>query len=372
MIAFFEIIILVILIFLLSRRREANFSIGIIIFLYSFLAAIRPLTSADTLTYKFYYDYSANIQSYRYSFGRNYFMWVEDWYINFCSFFSKLNVDYSLYLFIVAILILVISLYSLNRIFKILFNKGNHLVIVTIFIHYIFNYGFLYSYVVIRGGLSLAFSLLTFSFFLEKKWMKTVCFFSISYAFHNYSIIMLLIMSVFLLNWRMVNKRLVYFIFIILIILNLFRFDILFTDLIISTIGFLKDGTNIFQFGHYLMDAENMFNLKLGALFPLLESLFLSYLYKDNFNDINIRRIFVVLILGSLINVLINDNATLRITNYFYILQTILFAKYIQKNVKNESTKLRISCLKYPQILIVMVLIPLFNIIYILRYCSVI
>ncbi|MCB5662425.1 hypothetical protein LIQ79_17295, partial [Erysipelatoclostridium ramosum] len=83
-----------------------------IIILFSYVCSIRSMDSADTTEYLNYYIKSANISQLKYGFGRDYYPWIENWYINFCWLCNKFGLNFSQFLFLVAFLFNSISLLS--------------------------------------------------------------------------------------------------------------------------------------------------------------------------------------------------------------------------------------------------------------------
>lgn len=344
--------------------------LGIIFFVIgiSSIAALRPISSADTKTYEFYYNYSKSITHYSFLLGRNYFLWIENWYINLCSVFSKNGVSFRVFLFVVAFSINVISIFSLHNISEFYSKRNtNDAVLLVLFVT---NYGFLYAYAAIRGGIAFAFSLLAISKYLQKKYIPGIISFLIAVAMHNSSIAVVLIILMLSVSHKRLTAKKCLYLLILALVCSLARIDVIITKFVVDKFSYLLSNKFIYQFGHYLLDAEITHDIKKGTVLIILQSIYLVQLYKNQIaENREIRAMMGVLIIGSYFAVLINDNATLRLTNYFTVYQIVLFVNYISNSKKREWKQFRnyqINCL------IITVLLPVLNAVFILRYCSII
>lgn len=346
--------------------KDKRFKIAgllILIITFSYVCSTRPIESADTETYLWYYKNSANITSFKYGLGRDYYPWVENWYINLNWFCNKiLNLDFRQFLFACSFVFNSISLYSLLRIIKIRYGdiKKSVFLISIIFLFFA-NFGFLYSYVVIRGGLSFAFCLLAYLFFLKKKYIITCFYMLLSILLHNYSIVFIPIMILSQKEYKKNHKQLFLVLFILLLAMSLFRFDVIFTNSINQISGlFTKD---LIELTHYLLDAQDTNAIRKGAVLYLIQNVYLSILlYRDKENH---TRDFIVLLAGGIITALINDDGAIRITNYFYLFQIFLYSKYLLAPVTKTSKGFMANAL------IITIVIPLATLVFILRYCSI-
>lgn len=348
--------------------------IGLIILIltFSYICSVRNISSADTKTYLYYYNQAANINEIKFGFGREYFPWIENWFINICWLFNKLHFQFSQFLFIIALAFNTLSCYALTSIFKekYSFERKISFVFIVILLFFV-NYGFLYSYVVIRGGLSFVFCLLAYSCSLKKYRIKTIVFMIIAIAVHNYSTVFLLIFVLYKIKFKKNHMKFFMSVFIILLIMNIFRIDVVFTKMI-TKIGVLFTG-DLLQVSHYLLDAEETTSLKKGILLYLMQNVYLVYLFY-NMHDKKITNDFAVLLTGSILAALINDNAVIRITNYFFVFQVFLYGRYLTecyvlKNLRKHTTMTREM---FANIIIIAIVLPVTTFVYMLRYCSII
>lgn len=339
---------------------------------FSYICSIRPITSADTETYAFYYNEASHIGQLKYGFGRDYFPWIENWFINLCVLANKVGLTYRQFLFVIAFAFNIISSYSLYKIYKYRYSEcGRMHYFAIVLTQFFVNYGFLYSYVVIRGGLSFAFCLLSYTLLLKEKKIPALLSLVVAVALHNYSVIFVLIMIVMKINFKKTHMKFFMIIFIILFVMNLFRIDVWFTS-ILTGISSLFTG-NLLQVSHYLLDAEQTTSLKKGILLYLIQNIYLCIMYYK-IEDPKITNDFFVLLGGSLLAVLINDNATIRITNYFFAFQIMLYGKYLSilKESIDDQNRFIISKDGFVHSVIILIFIPVITFIYMLRYCSII
>lgn len=358
---------------LLIRNRQIKIcSIILLAVIFSYICSIRPLYSADTSTYAYYYHNASSISKLKYGLGRDYFPWVENWFINLCVLSNYIGLSYREFLFWVALAFNILSSYSIYEIYKSKYSpKGNTQYLIIVIIHFFVNYGFLYSYVVIRGGLSFAFCLLAYAMLLNKKKIFAILSMVVAIALHNYSIVVLIIWIIKKIHFKKTHMRFFMIVFAILLVMNVFRIDVWFTNMLQ---GFATLFTGkLLQVSHYLLDAEQTTSLKKGILLYLIQNIYLCGLYYK-YQTTEITNDFVILFVGSLLAVLINDNATIRITNYFFIFQIMLYGKYLarlRENIRNDSVLVitRDSLFHYT---LIMLIIPTITFIYMLRYCSII
>lgn len=327
---------------------------------------MRPMTSADTQTYAWYYEKSGNITDFKFGIGRDYFPWVENWFINygwFCN--NVLHLDFRGYLFLCAMIFNTISLYSLISIVKTRYGKIlNSGFILSIVLLFVANFGILYSYVVIRGGISFAFCLLAYSYFLKNKKIKTALSMLIAILMHNYSIVFIPILFITKIRFKKNHMKLFITLFSILFVMSLFRFDVLFTKYLQGVKELFS--SELYGITHYLMDAQQVMTVRKGALLYLAQNIYIAILLYRSKEKCTSE--LLILLIGGLITALINDDGAIRITNYFYLFQIFLYGKYLLNDEVDGSR----SRAKTINSIVITILIPVVTLIFILRYCSII
>ena len=345
-----------------------------IIILFSYVCSIRSMDSADTTEYLNYYIKSANISQLKYGFARDYYPWIENWYINFCWLCNKFGLNFSQFLFLVAFLFNSISVYSINKIINIKFTNHTKasLMLSGLFIYFA-NFGFLYSYVVMRGGLSFALFLLVYSFDLEKKYLYEVIAFIAALAFHNFSLVIIPIILLrrfrFKNKYRKVYRNIFLLFFVLLILLSLMRVDIYFTSFFGTLFNTITKGYSAANV--YLSDVSFAGGIKKSILLFLIQNIYLLYLYWNE--EDNYTYEFLLLLIGGIIAVLINDNAVVRATNYFFVFQLFLYIQYLMKyKLSHRLYEMKVNKKFFYNSVIIIMVIPMFTMIYILRYCSII
>lgn len=360
---------------LLNNKKLNTFGTIIILTGIALIASIRPHTVPDTENYKTYFEYSKTITHYAFSFGRTYFPWIEDWYLNFCSVFSKNGVPFEVFLFIMAFMNNGIAVYSINRIVNIYVpGRTNNIALLLL---YISNYGFLYSYVVIRGGLSFAFCLFGVSLFLDKKYLQAALVVFVAIALHNYSLIILLVLFLLKKGPQRLSPQFCLFCFISFLVAALIRLDVLFTNYVASNfLGFLSKFSG-FSFSHYIQNTSGADGIKKGTVLILLQSIYLTYLFWNQIKEkAQLSRFMFVLIIGGAISVLINNNATARMSNFFSIYQIVLFMEYLTERSslsdRSEMNRFVMERSLFLNGTLICLVFPLLNLIYILRYCMII
>lgn len=347
-------------------------SLIILAAVFSYICSIRSMTSADTETYAFYYNEASHIRKLKLGFGRDYFPWIENWFINLCVLANKAGLSYRQFLFTIAFTFNIISSYSIYNIYKSRYLEcGRMHYFAIVLTQFFVNYGFLYSYVVIRGGLSFAFCLLSYVLLLKGKKIHAVLSMVVAVALHNYSIIFVFIMIVMKIKFKKAHMKFFTITFLILFVMNIFRIDVWFTNKLTGITSIFTG--NLLQVSHYLLDAEQTTSLKKGILLYLIQNIYLCVMYYKT-EDSKTTNDFFVLIGGSLLAVLINDNATIRITNYFFVFQIMLYGKYLSilREEINDQNKFIIRKEGFVHSLIILVFIPTVTLIYMLRYCSII
>lgn len=368
---FLFLILCVFSMFLIVRGDKKLKLLGYItiILIFSYICSIRPMDSADTTEYLNYYTRSANIGQLKYGLGRDYFPWIENWYINFCWACNKVGLSFSQFLFLMAFLFNSISVYSINKIVKIKFQEyvNASIVLVGLFIYFT-NFGFLYSYVVIRGGLSFALFLLVYSLYLEKKYVRAIAVFFIALAFHNFSVVIIPIILLDKIRFKNKHKSLFGVLFVVLLLLSLVRFDIYFTNLFGNLFRTITQGYSAST--TYLLDSNTTGGIKKGILLYLIQNIYLLYLYRDE--ETNTTYEFLLLSIGSIIAVLINDNAVVRATNYFFVFQLFLYVRYLMKyKLVHGLFGTKMSKDLFMKSVLIVFIIPALTMIYILRYCGI-
>lgn len=341
----------------------------ILIATFSYICSIRPLDSADTENYYNYYRMSQNISEFHFGFGRDYSRWVENWYINLCWLANLVKLTFSQFLFLVAFFFGVLSMYSVNAIYDTLSDGRKKMTgYLSIIALYYSNFGILYSYVVIRGGLSFALCLLAYTFLQRKKYLRSILIFLCSIALHRFSIIAIAVLALLKINFKKKHTKLLLCAFTILVVLSLLRIDIYFTrflnTLTVTFASLFKD-TNYFN-------AVGDTGAKKGILLYLLQNLYLMYLVGNSKKQYN-TNIFFVLLAGSIIAVFANDNATIRIANYFFVFQLYLYAEYLidAKAKKPTAARRNEEVERVMNQTLITIAIPAFTAIYMLRYCGI-
>lgn len=367
-------IIFILSILVLGVKNKSVTVVGLILIsiIYAYFCSIRPLSSADTNTYAFYYYEASSVDSMNYGIGREYFPWVENWFINLCILANRMGLEFREFLFNTSLLFNVLTMWVLYEILRVIESTRNIVnIFLIVFVQFFINFGFLYSYVVIRGGLSFAMCLLAYLYYLKENRIKSAVSFLIAIALHNYSIICLLILLILKLKFKNSHIKLYFILFILFAFLNVLRIDVWFTNVLQGFSGLFSD--TLLPVTHYILDAEQTESVKKGMLLYLIQNIYLSYLFYDSV-DVKLNNYFMVLIVGSLIALLINDNAVIRITNYFFIFQTFLYARYFieTKIFINNKSSLLISRRQLVNLFVSIFLLPLLTLIYMLRYCSII
>jgi membrane protein len=206
---------------------------------------------------------------------------------------------------------------------------------------------------------------------LKRKKLPAILAMVAAIALHNYSVIFLCIWIISLFRFKKSHIKFFTTIFVILLVMNIFRIDVLFTNML-QRIPALFTG-NLLQISHYLLDAEQTTSLKKGILLYLIQNIYLCSLYYKN-DTPEITNDFVILLIGSFLAVLINDNAVIRVTNYFFVFQIMLYGKYIsglRASMEDQRTFIMTKKCFVHSIIIILV-IPTVTFVYMLRYCSII
>ena len=361
------------LLLFLNNKKLNFFGLFLVLLGISYIASIRPETSADTQNYLRFYEESRSITNYSFSIGRTYHAWVEDWYLNFCSIFSKNGIDFRLYLFIVAFIINSVSIYAINKLTSLF--TDNKVYFPALLLLYISNYGFLYSYVVIRGGLSFAFSILGIYYFLNKKYIKTILFVLVSVALHNYSLVIIAVLLLIKFGPKRLTAKTCAISFMILLAMAVLRVDVFFTNYVVRNFMSILNQSSLFSFSHYLQEAASSDGIKKGTVLILVQSLYITYLFRNEIDKSEqLSKYMFILIIGGAVSVLLNNNATARMSNYFTVYQIVLFMKYLSDNFYIDTSfgGLTIDRRVFYQTCMICAVFPILNLIYILRYCSVI
>ncbi len=356
---------------LVNNKSLRRVGMGILICVFSYICALRPETAADRETYYYYYVNSESIDEFFGGFGKDYFPWIENWYINFCHVFSSNGVSFEVFLFICAFIINALSLFSIFSICKEYgFEVKNGYYYLSVILLFFVNYGFLYGYVVIRGGLSFSLVLFTYLMFMRKKYFRAIVTGIIAVAFHNFSIVIVLILALSVIKIRKNHMSFFTVFFVVFLMCSLLRVDVLITNLLLK-VNVLFENEILLEATHYLLDSEQTRQIKKGIVLYLVQNIYLSYLYRRT-SDVKDNNLFLLLFVGSFIAIMINDNAVIRITNYFFVFQTVLYVKYFYKNFRYLVTKRKFNKILLLHYLVITLVIPVATFYYMLRYCSVI
>jgi len=351
-----------------SLRRAGT---GILLCVFSYVCAVRPETAADRETYYYYYVNSEFIDEYYFGFGKDYFPWIENWYINFCHVFSSNGVSFEVFLFICAFIINALSLYSLFSICKEYgIEVKNGFYYLSVILLFFVNYGFLYGYVVLRGGLSFSLVLFTYLLFMRKEYFNALVTGIIAVAFHNFSIVIVLLLVLNMIKISKNYMRFFTFFFVACLICSMLRVDVLITNVLLK-INVLFENDFLLEASHYLLDSEQTRQIKKGIVLYLVQNIYLAYLYRGS-RDVKDGYLFLILSVGSIIAITINDNAVIRITNYFFVFQIVLYVKYVYENFRYLVMKRKFNKKLLIHYSLITLIIPITTFYYMLRYCSVI
>ncbi|MFR6294926.1 MAG: hypothetical protein ACLUKP_13215, partial [Thomasclavelia ramosa] len=157
--------------------------------------------------------------------------------------------------------------------------------------------------------------------------------------------------------------------FVLLILLSLMRVDIYFTSFFGTLFNTITKGYSAANV--YLSDVSFAGGIKKSILLFLIQNIYLLYLYWNE--EDNYTYEFLLLLIGGIIAVLINDNAVVRATNYFFVFQLFLYIQYLMKyKLSHRLYEMKVNKKFFYNSVIIIMVIPMFTMIYILRYCSII
>lgn len=347
----------------IGDRKVQTLGIILMIIVFSYICAIRPLTSSDTINYFNYYNKSRSITQFHWGIGRDYNPWTENWYINFCWLMNRIGLSFTQFLFVTSFLFNVISIFSIISIYKSLYQGENrYRGLISILSLFVAQYGILYSYVVVRGALALSFCLLAFARLVKRKYFSCGIFVFLAIAFQNFSWVFLAIIALLLPIIKRRNNKLLLLLYLAFIAMSVFRIDIVITRLL-SNVSLLS---NIFSNEAYYDRQNFSYGLQKGMLLFLFQNVYLLYLLWNEDKG-KIDNYFNILTIGSILATTINSNATIRITNYFFVFQLFLYAEYFNSKSFYEDGKEKLI-----NSIIITIAIPVLSAIYMLRYCSII
>lgn len=331
-----------------------------IICVLSYICSVRSLNSADTSNYFHYYKIGRDITKFYFGLGRDYNPWVENWFINFCWLCNYLGFSFAQFLFIVAFLVNSISLFSIVSIYREFYPEDNKLYgIISVIILFFSQYGILYAYVAIRGGLALALCLLSFCCFTKRRYFGGILSVVAAIALQNFSWVFLIVLFIYVLRINKRDNKVLLALFLLLLIFAFVRVDIVITRWLSGSSAF----TSIFSNDAYYDQSDTSYGIKKGILLYLFQNIYLLYLLKDRF-DKKTNNLFIIILVGSIISATISSNATIRISNYFLVFQVFLYSEYLTKRDNSKEAVVHS--------IIITVLIPVISSIYMLRYCGII
>ncbi len=357
------VVVVCVLLVAIGDRKVQTLGIILMIIVFSYVCAIRPLTSSDTTNYYNYYNKARSITQFHWGIGRDYNPWTENWYINFCWLMNRIGFSFTQFLFFTSFLFNTISIFSIISIYKTLYQDENrYRGLISILSLFVAQYGILYSYVVVRGALALSFCLLSVARLVKKKYISCGLFVFLAIAFQNFSWVFLPIIVLLLPHFKRRNNKLLFLCYFASIALSVIRVDIILTRLL-SNISILS---NLFANEAYY-DSQNIsYGLQKGMLLFLTQNVYLLYLLRSEYER-KVNNYFNILTIGSILATTINSNATIRITNYFFVFQLFLYAEYF-----NSMTFYKGGKEKAINSIIITIVIPVLSAIYMLRYCSII
>lgn len=360
-------ILLILVIFIISillisvgDKKLRTISIVAIICVLSYICSIRPLDSADTINYLHYYNIGKNLTEFHLGLGRDYNPWVENWFINLCWLCNLIGLSFKQFLFVMAFMINGLSVFSIVSIYKTFYPENNKMYgIINILFLLISQYGILYAYVAIRGGLAFALCLFSFKCFVQKKFFGGALSVVAAISIQNFSWVFLIILFIYELRINKRNNKLLTVLFFLLLVFAIIRVDIVITRLISRTALF----ANIFSNDAYYNQNDMDYGIKKGILLCLVQNIYLLYLLKDRFNG-KINNLFIIILTGSFIDATISSNSTIRIANYFIVFQLLLYSEYLNCHIDSKEGMFHS--------VIITVVIPILSSIYMMRYCGIV
>jgi hypothetical protein len=185
------------------NKFQVYVTLAILILINAILAAIRPMSIPDTVAYYDVYKGSTGyLKTYKFDnvldlFANRSFYSIEIGFVYISSIFSRLNIPFRVFLFIVCILNSLLLVRGMNICTNYLCKKENvkdnrHLI--TIWSYYIAGFGMHYSSVAIRSGLAIGLSICFVGHFLTKnKRIIGLIEFALALSIHTTSITYVLI-----------------------------------------------------------------------------------------------------------------------------------------------------------------------------------
>lgn len=273
---------------------------GLLLFLFLFLMAFRPISVPDTIPYIEAFNlmdsYQFSIGLGRVNLGAN----MEIGFANLCKLVSLFSSSYRVLFFIIAFLTVGISTTSIILIASSLFEGNtNQFRILPAFLLFISYYGFLHSSIVLRAGLAISFCLFSYAMVLQKRYFISIIFYLIAFSFHN-SILFFLIIYIgyfFLPTFTIRTYQI-----IALTVMGLYwiRFFDIFQRLLIHSARFLATLLPFFNFFNFYLSGEYlsssflktvMYFISKVVLLTFLGNIIISEKYKRNLNVLLIASI---------------------------------------------------------------------------------
>ena len=325
---YFVILAVCILIYELLRFIKHRSDKGVTMFfiiIISWLMGNRPFDVADTQVY--YNVWNRMITYGDISFLSNTRIYnMEVLFVYLMKISREMSVTFPMFMCLVAFIIYVSGIYSINKIVKLIYKKekDDYLLCLILFMSY---FGIHYGGIAVRAGLSISLGLLAFSFYLENKYIKAALLFVVSFLFHTVGLLWLVIVVLWHIKDFLKLTR-YWAIWLIIFILMLTNLSGRFTQLISRVIQRFFGVFRLAGFSNYL----NNFDFAVGKkdLLICFSFGFLMLIVHDNIKENN-KFLKVVLAGLVILGFLYPIRAITRAVDYFFVLAIVPSVNYLEK-----------------------------------------
>ncbi len=277
---------------------------GVLFLAFLCLIAFRPTSVRDTVPYIEAFNmmdsYQFSLGLGRVALGAN----MEISFANLLKLVSLFTSSYQVFFFIVALLTVGISTISILLISSSM-HEGQAIKyrILPAFLLFVSYYGFLYTGIVLRAGLALAFCLLSYAMVFRRRYIFAILVYLTAFSFHNSVLFFLVIFFVYFLLPTFTIRT--YRIMALTIIgLYVVRFFDLFQNVILRSASLLASLLPFFSFFNFYLSGEYLTSsFLLTIVFFMFEIVYLTFCFDDSISKQykkNLNALLIVSIIAAL------------------------------------------------------------------------
>ncbi len=351
---YIQIILIILFISIFSlpefqQNRKYLLISEIFILMFCLVIAFRPLTVADSVPYKDFFNFIPQNVSIFSSGGFNYGSYYTGYVklnqiVKFLFpnnfrmlFLSIILINTYIIWFATGIINKQIKQEGLNKISveKFKWLKRDSILVAPFFALYLSYYGYYSDAVILRAGLAFSFIYLSFSLFVRKQFIYGILCLIMSILFHQTAILGLLVISIFFIK-NEISKKVYYVYLFILLFFYVFKVDTIITSAFSDRMTNFLMGNDIIggsKFIGYLGAGRIVSSEYSIRLLVLMFNIFISVYYKlpsktyNTLLNINIVGVSISVFLGNIM-------ASSRVSDFFLFFSFSLFY-FVLINIKN-------------------------------------